>query len=90
MNTLIVLDEMRLLRENLETDIEIVGFTDNAQHHLCCMVVVLIFRHTAQVLVLIIVQGIDKPYQVGIPVTILGHDVGIVHIRQAVSLLVAL
>ena len=54
------------------------------------MVIVLILRHTAQVLVLIIVKGIDKPYQIGIPVTILGHDVGIVHIRQAVSLLVAL
>ena len=89
-DALIVLDEVRLLGKHLETDVEVIGLTDDAQHQLKRMVVILVFRVSAQVLVLIGIYGFGKPGKIGIPVAVLWHDITVVHTDETIHETVAL
>ena len=93
MNALIVLHEMCLLRNHLETDIEIIGRTNDAQHHLTSMDIVLIFRLTTQFHILIHIKRISQSTQICIPVTIgrnNTNNTGIVDTCQTIGSTIAL
>ena len=90
MNALIVLHEMCLLRNHLETDIEIIGRTNDAQHHLTSMNIVLIFRLTTQFHILIHIKRISQSTQICIPVTIGRNNTGIVDTCQTIGSTIAL
>ena len=64
---LVVLAEVRLLRLQVHAGVEVEFLSYHAEHHLNVVSVVLIFRESAQIVVAIVLIGIAKPGEVGIP-----------------------
>ena len=90
MLTLIIIEEVCLLRKHLETYVEVIGLANDTQHHLSSMVVVLILRHTAQCRIHIVIKRIGQTVKIGIPITILGLDIHKIYVCQTISLTVTL
>ena len=75
MHALVVLDKVRPLRNNLHTDIQLIGLASHAQHGLGGMGIVLILRIAAQVGVAIVfVRPTTQQRQLVVPAAILGSD----------------
>ena len=90
MHTLEVLREVRLLRNNLETDIQVIRRTHHAQHNLGRVGVVPIFRHTAQVSIDVLVDGISELGQIPVEIAVGRLYAHVIDIRQAERLTVAM
>ena len=72
--TLVVLHKLGVLGLNHHTEVQVVFLTDESHHHLDIVIIVLVFRETAQLVVLVRIQGVGKSVQVSVPTAISGAD----------------